>query len=52
MMRKKIDAKNALENYTYSIRNSLKDEKLKDKFSEEEKTSVESKVDECVKFIE
>lgn len=52
IVRKKIDAKNALENYTYSIRNSLKDDKLKDKFKEEEKTSVESKVDECVKFIE
>jgi heat shock protein 1/8 len=52
ILRKKIDAKNALENYTYSIRNSLKDEKLKDKFSEEEKTNVEAKVDECVKFIE
>jgi len=31
-MRKKIDAKNGLENYTYSIRNTLNDEKLKDKF--------------------
>jgi len=30
--RKKIDAKNGLENYTYSVRNTLKDEKLKDKF--------------------
>jgi len=52
LLRKKIDAKNGLENYTYSIRNSLKDEKLKDKFEESEKTSVEAKVDECVKFIE
>jgi len=30
----------------------LKDEKLKDKFSEDEKKTVEAKVDECVKFIE
>jgi L1 cell adhesion molecule like protein len=36
-MRKKVDAKNGLENYTYSVRNTLKDEKLKDKFEESEK---------------
>jgi len=45
-MRKKIDAKNGLENYTYSVRNSLKDEKLKDKFEEEDKKKVEACVDE------
>lgn len=39
-MRKKIDAKNGLENYTYSVRNSLKDEKLADKFEAEDKTKV------------
>ena len=36
-IRKKIEAKNGLENYTYSVRNTLNDEKLKDKFKEEEK---------------
>jgi len=30
----------------------LKDEKLKDKFSEDEKKKIETKVDECVKFAE
>jgi L1 cell adhesion molecule like protein len=52
ILRKKIDAKNGLENYTYSVRNSLNDEKLKDKFSEEEKTKVTAKVDELVKWLE
>jgi heat shock 70kDa protein 1/2/6/8 len=37
LIKKKIEAKNGLENYTYSIRNTLNDEKLKDKFSSEEK---------------
>jgi len=46
VMRKKIDAKNGLENYTYSVRNSLKDEKLADKFEAEEKAKVEAAVDE------
>jgi len=32
-MRAKIESKNTLENYTYSIRNTMKDEKLKDKFT-------------------
>jgi L1 cell adhesion molecule like protein len=39
-LRKKIDAKNALENYTYSIRNTLKDEKLADKFEASEKATI------------
>lgn len=40
-MRKKIEAKNTLENYTYSIRNTMKDEKLKDKFTAEDKAKLE-----------
>jgi len=31
-VKKKVEAKNGLENYCYSIRNTLKDEKLKEKF--------------------
>merc|ERR1712070_856571 len=34
-MKDKIEARNALENYTYSMRNTLNDEKLKDKVDEE-----------------
>lgn len=37
LVRSKIEAKNSLEQTTYSIRNTLKDEKLQDKFSAEEK---------------
>jgi len=37
LIKKKVEAKNGLENYTYSIRNTLNDEKLKDKFSSDEK---------------
>jgi len=36
-IRKKVEAKNALENYCYSVKNTLKDEKLKDKFTTEER---------------
>jgi L1 cell adhesion molecule like protein len=52
LIKKKIEAKNALENYTYSVRNTLKDEKLKDKFPEEEKTKITKAVDETSKWLE
>jgi heat shock 70kDa protein 1/2/6/8 len=36
-LKKKVEAKNGLENYTYSIRNTSNDEKSKDKFPAEDK---------------
>jgi heat shock protein 1/8 len=39
--KKKIEAKNEYENYIYSVRNSLNDEKLKDKFTSDDKSKVE-----------
>jgi len=44
LIKKKVEAKNGLENYTYSIRNTLNDEKLKDKFSADEKKTIEDAV--------
>jgi len=43
-IKKKVEAKNGLENYTYSIRNTLNDEKLKDKFTAEDKKTIEDAV--------
>ena len=43
--KKKVEARNEYENYIYQIRNSLSDEKLKDKFSAEDK----AKIDEALK---
>jgi L1 cell adhesion molecule like protein len=51
-MKKKIEAKNQLENYCYSVRSSLKDEKLRDKFSEDEKQKLESACEEALKWME
>jgi len=51
-MKKKIEAKNGLENYCYSVKNTLKDEKLKEKFTSDERTSVEKVVEEAIKWIE
>ena len=49
--KEKIDSKNNLEQYCYSIRQTLKDEKLKDKFTDTEKNSINTKVDEILKWI-
>ena len=46
----RIEAKNSLESYGYQIKNTLKDEKLKDKFSEDDKKQIEAKVDEVLKW--
>jgi len=43
-IKKKVEAKNGLENYTYSIRNTLNDEKLKDKFTADDKKTIEDAV--------
>ena len=46
----RIEAKNTLEQYCYQVRQALNEEKLKDKFSEDEKKQIETKVDEILKW--
>ena len=43
-MKEKIEAKNQLENYAYSMRNSINDEKLKDKLDAADKETIEKAV--------
>ena len=50
-MKKQIEAKSFLENYVYQLKNSLNDEKLKDKFGEEDKKTLESICDETIEWI-
>jgi heat shock protein 1/8 len=52
ILKKKIEAKNGLENYCYSVRSSLKDEKIKDKFSSEERETLEKACEDALKWIE
>jgi len=40
-IRRKIEAKNGFENYCYSMKNTLNDEKLKEKFTEDDKKLIE-----------
>merc|ERR1711879_166771 len=51
-LRKKIDAKNGLENYCFQMKNTLSDEKLKDKFSEEDKKTIEDTSAEGLQYLE
>jgi len=50
--RQKIEAKNSLENYAYNIRNTIRDEKTKNKISESDRNLIENKVKEVITFIE
>merc|ERR1711918_228861 len=52
VMQEKIEAKNGLENYAYSMRNTLDDEKVKDKFEEADKTAIEDKVKEIIEWLD
>ena len=51
-MKEKIEAKNQLENYAYSMRNSMNDEKLKDKLEPEDKETIEKAVTETTDWLD
>jgi len=40
-----VEARNALENYTYSIKHTLQEEKLKDKFTADETAKISAAVE-------
>ena len=48
----RIKSKNVLENYTYSLRNSLTEQKLKEKLNENELQSLEKAVNDTSKWID
>jgi len=49
---KKVKAKNELENFAYSLRNMLDDEKLKSVISDEDKETVSKAVTECIDWVD
>jgi len=51
-MREKIEAKNGLENYAYSMRNTMNDEKVASAISAEDKQKVLDAVDATIKWLE
>jgi heat shock protein 1/8 len=48
----RISAKNALESYAYSLRNTLSDEKVASKIEAGDKTTLEAKIDETIKWLD
>jgi len=48
----KVEAKNKLENYAYSVRNSINDEKLKDKIPASDRSAIESAVESTIKWLD
>ena len=52
-VKEKVEAKNELESYVYSLKNQINDkEKLGSKLSPEEKTTIETAVEEKIKWLE
>ncbi|OCH85313.1 heat shock protein 70 [Obba rivulosa] len=48
----RIQAKNALESYSYNLRNSLTDDKLKDKFDPADKAKLETAVNDVISWLD
>merc|ERR1711881_179259 len=46
------DAKNGIENYVYSIRNTLNDPKLEGKIPDDDKAAITKIVDEAIKWLD
>jgi len=51
LLAKKVEAKNQLEQYCYSMKSTLGEEKLKTVFTDDEKKLVEGKIDETLKWM-
>merc|ERR1712179_98270 len=48
----KVEAKNGLENYCFTMRNTLNEEKLKDKFEGDDKEKIEKAVQETLDWLD
>lgn len=51
-VKKKVDAKNSLENYVYNMRNTVKDEKFAGKLDPAGKQKIEKAIDETIEWLE
>merc|ERR1719263_1114186 len=52
IFKEKVEAKNALENYCYSMRSTLDDEKVKDKICADDKTKATEAIDAALSWLE
>jgi len=52
LYKEKIDAKNNLENYLYQVRNSVNEDKIKEKITEDDKKVIDDTVTEGLKWLD
>ncbi|KAI8032218.1 putative mediator of RNA polymerase II transcription subunit 37c [Camellia lanceoleosa] len=50
--KKKVEAKNALENYVYNMRNTIKDEKISTKLPPVDKKKIEDAIDQAIHWLD
>ena len=48
----RIEAKNGLENYCYSLKNSISSDEVKDKIPADDKAKLEAAIEEAIKFLD
>ncbi|XP_059453039.1 heat shock 70 kDa protein-like [Corylus avellana] len=51
-VKKKVDAKNALENYAYNMRNTVRDEKIAGKLDPADKEKIEKAVNDAIEWLD
>ena len=51
-VKKKVEAKNNLENFAYNMRNTVKDEKFASKLDPSDKEKIEKAVDDAIEWVE
>ncbi|XP_028763343.1 heat shock 70 kDa protein-like [Neltuma alba] len=51
-VKKKVEAKNSLENYAYNMRNTIKDEKFAGKLDPADKKKIEKAIDEAIEWLD
>ncbi|VAI50177.1 unnamed protein product [Triticum turgidum subsp. durum] len=50
--KKKVESKNALENYSYNMRNTIKDEKIASKLPADDKKKIEDAIDAAIQWLD
>lgn len=51
-VKKKVEAKNSLENYAYNMRNTIKDEKFAGKLDPSDKQKIEKAIEETIEWLD
>ena len=50
--KKKVEAKNSLENYAYNMRNTIRDEKIASKLAADDKKKIEDAIDAAISWLD